>query len=175
MDIGKTDNLLAINGENEKKPALESETPDSRRGFIKYFLLGSALAWILAAFYGFFRFFSPQKTKENALPKSVDLTKNADSFEINSSMIFRYGDRPAILIREKTGKFKAYFATCPHLGCMVQYNPQSAMIVCPCHDGVFDLNGKNFAGPPTEPLDHLVVHVNRTNKIRIFIPGTEKE
>ena len=164
-----------MNGDNEKAADVERLPLQSRRGFIKYFLFGSAFTWLLSAFYGFFRFFTPPKVKEKPLLKSVDLPKDADSFEKNSSMIFRFGDKPAILIREKTGQFKAYFATCTHLGCLVQYNPKTGMIICPCHDGIFDLNGKNVAGPPTEPLDHLDVHFSRTNKIRIFLPGSNKE
>lgn len=175
MNSEKPGNPTAEDRKTVESLETDNRIRDSRRGFIKYFLFGSAITWMLTAIYGLFRFFTPSKTKEIALPKSVALTKNADSIEINSGMIFRFGDKPAILIREKTGKFKAYFATCPHLGCMVQYNPNSGMIVCPCHEGIFDINGKNLSGPPTEPLDHLVVHVNRANKIQIFIPGAAKE
>jgi len=158
----------------EKTPLPAGEMSESRRSFIKYFLFGSAFTWILAAFYGLFRFVSPPETKESALPKFVDLPKSADTIEINSSMMFHYGDKPAIIIREKTGKFLAYFATCPHLGCMVQYNQKSAMIICPCHEGIFDIHGKNFSGPPTEPLESLVVHVSRANKIRVAKPGLQE-
>jgi cytochrome b6-f complex iron-sulfur subunit len=158
---------------NEKTAAAESAIINSRRDFVKYFLFGSAVTWALAAFYGLSRFFTPPKTKAVAPPKFVDLAKNADTIEINSSLVFPFGDRPAILIREKSGKFLAYFATCPHLGCIVQFNAKSAQILCPCHEGIFDLNGKNFSGPPTEPLEPLAVHVTRKNKIRITLPGAE--
>ena len=174
MKSEESGNTKTGNGDNDKASVHGSEMLDSRRSFIKYFLFGSAVTWTMATFYGLARFFKPPKTHKRAQPKFVDIAKKSDNIEINSSLIFQYGDRPAILIRNKTGKFMAYFATCPHLECIVQYNPKSQMIVCPCHDGIFNLNGKNFAGPPTEPLEALVVQVNRKSKIRVSKPTIEE-
>ncbi|MBN2346086.1 MAG: Rieske (2Fe-2S) protein [Candidatus Aminicenantes bacterium] len=151
------------------------EVKSSRRGFIKYFLFGNALTWAGAAFYGLIRFFSPFKAATNALPRSVILAKHVDQVERNSGLIFRYGEKPAILIHTKNDEFLAYFAACPHLGCLVQYSPRAERIICPCHDGVFDLHGKNISGPPTEPLDPLEVKIIRKHRIQVSIPGVEME
>jgi Rieske Fe-S protein len=163
-----------MNDDNEKKPAAESEVTGSRRHFIKYFLIGSAATWATAGFAMLWRFFTPSRAKQSLAPKFVDLDKSVDKIEANSSMIFRFGEKPAILIRDKSGAFISFFATCPHLGCLVQYHPQSGTIVCPCHDGIFDIKGKNVSGPPTEPLARLAVIPGRQNRIRVQIPGTEK-
>jgi Rieske Fe-S protein len=41
----------------------------------------------------------------------------------------------------------------------VQYRPDLGHIWCACHNGHFDLNGKNLAGPPPKPLERYVVKV----------------
>jgi cytochrome b6-f complex iron-sulfur subunit len=162
-----------MNNDKEKTPAAECEASTSRRGFIRHFLFGSAATWAVAACYGLFRFFAPPKVKGGTLPKYVDVGKSPESIAVNSGLVYSFGSKPALLIRDKSGGFRSYFATCPHLACTVQYDPQSRMIICPCHEGVFDLNGKNVSGPPTEPLVPLIVHLSRDNKIRIERPGTE--
>jgi Rieske Fe-S protein len=44
------------------------------------------------------------------------------------------------------------------LSCTVRYKEDLGMLWCPCHDGRFDLTGKNVGGPPPRPLpEHTVV------------------
>ncbi len=65
----------------------------------------------------------------------------------------------AILINTPAGELKAFSATCTHLGCIVQYRSDLSQIWCACHNGHFDLNGKNVEGPPPRPLEEYVVNV----------------
>jgi Rieske Fe-S protein len=46
--------------------------------------------------------------------------------------------------------FLALSSTCPHLGCKVHWEGQNDRFFCPCHNGVFDPQGKAIAGPPGE-------------------------
>jgi Rieske Fe-S protein len=46
----------------------------------------------------------------------------------------------------------------------VQYRTDLTQIWCACHNGHYDLNGKNVEGPPPRPLDPYVVNV-RGNQI----------
>jgi cytochrome b6-f complex iron-sulfur subunit len=41
----------------------------------------------------------------------------------------------------------------------VQYRPDLSHIWCACHNGHYDLNGINIAGPPPRPLDPYAVNV----------------
>ena len=41
---------------------------------------------------------------------------------------------------------------CTHLGCGVRWDTSKNGFFCPCHNGVFDRNGKVTAGPPPKPL-----------------------
>ena len=52
----------------------------------------------------------------------------------------------------RTGNYRALSATCTHLGCIVQYRSDLQEIWCACHNGLYDLNGRNISGPPPRPL-----------------------
>ena len=59
--------------------------------------------------------------------------------------------QPDIIIRDSSGKLRAFSAVCTHAGCTVGY--QSGQIVCPCHGGVYDAGtGAVVSGPPPAPL-----------------------
>lgn len=51
--------------------------------------------------------------------------------------------------------FLALSSVCPHLGCRVHWEQQNNRFFCPCHNGVFDPNGKAIGGPPAAAGQHL--------------------
>ena len=42
--------------------------------------------------------------------------------------------------------------TCTHRGCIVEWDSDSNILVCPCHDAKYAPNGKVIAKPAVEPL-----------------------
>jgi menaquinol-cytochrome c reductase iron-sulfur subunit len=44
---------------------------------------------------------------------------------------------------------------CPHLGCTVQWRPESSHFVCPCHNGTYAADGSLVSGPPKRGMDEL--------------------
>ena len=70
----------------------------------------------------------------------------------NTARIVPFGSTPALVVRTAAGDLKAFNATCTHLACTVQYRTDLEHIWCACHNGHYDLNGKNIAGPPPRPL-----------------------
>ncbi len=77
----------------------------------------------------------------------------------NQAKIFPFGGRAAILIRGEDGGYQALSATCTHLNCTVQYRGDVKQIWCACHNGFYDLAGRNVSGPPPRPLEAFRVHV----------------
>ncbi|NQT63272.1 MAG: Rieske (2Fe-2S) protein [Candidatus Marinimicrobia bacterium] len=121
-----------------------------RREFINTMLGAGGIGGLASIFYPVFQFMIPPKISE---PHVSSLkVGTVDEFPINSSKIVRFGRVPVILIRNDQDTFSALAATCTHLDCIVQYNQARKQIVCACHNGVFDLNGKNVSGPPPKPL-----------------------
>ena len=129
----------------------------ARRRFLDYLLGSGAVATLAAIFYPILRFMNPPQIVE-AQTNSVSVGKNAD-IPTNSGKIFKFGSKPGIIIRTDTGQLKAFSASCTHLSCIVQYDPAGKQIICACHNGKYDLNGKNVSGPPPRPLDEFTVNV----------------
>jgi Rieske Fe-S protein len=77
----------------------------------------------------------------------------------NSGKIFRFGSKPGLLVRTADGSYRALSATCTHLDCTVQYRSDLQRVWCACHNGIYDLNGRNISGPPPRPLQQYEVHV----------------
>jgi Rieske Fe-S protein len=130
----------------------------SRRRFIDW-LLGTSFGALLAALvYPVTRFLIPPEAAESS-STSVTVPFTAQDIPANSGRIFKFGNRPGILIRTPENELRAFSAVCTHLGCTVQYRPDFSHIWCACHNGHFDLHGVNIAGPPPSPLDGFSVNV----------------
>lgn len=84
----------------------------------------------------------------------------ADQLPLNSALMFKFGTKPAMLIRHEDGTFAAMEAVCTHLGCTVKYEPDNKRVFCACHGGVYDAKtGANVSGPPPKPLAQFKVEV----------------
>jgi len=53
----------------------------------------------------------------------------------------------------------AFTATCPHLGCAVEFNAAAARFECPCHESGFAKDGEKLFGPSLRGLDRLAVKI----------------
>jgi Rieske Fe-S protein len=135
----------------------------TRRSFVDWMLGTSVGAFLIAVLYPVARYLVPPTVGESTAA-SVTLSIKADDVKPNTGQIFKFGNRPAILVRTSAGDLKALSAVCTHLNCTVQYRPDLNHIWCACHNGHFDLNGQNISGPPPRPLDAFVVNI-RGNQV----------
>lgn len=62
---------------------------------------------------------------------------------------------PVLIHRDKEGAFHCFSSSCPHLGCLVDWDVETRRFKCACHGGAFDINGNVVAGPPPRPLESL--------------------
>ncbi len=129
----------------------------SRRGFLNWFLGTSLGAMAAAVLYPLARYVSPPDVPE-AQTERVVAGKEGD-LKPNEGKIFRFGSLPGLLVRTAEGEYKAFSATCTHLNCTVQYRGDLKQIWCACHNGTYDLHGKNVSGPPPRPLEEYKVNV----------------
>ena len=135
-------------------PALPDSQP--RRRFLDFLLGTSALATLGAIVYPIFRFMSPPQVVESG--ESSVIAAKLSEVPVNSGKIFKFGNKPGILVRAASGEFKAFSAVCTHLECIVQYRSDTKQIWCACHNGQYNLNGKNVGGPPPRPLEEFKVN-----------------
>jgi Rieske Fe-S protein len=128
-----------------------------KRDFLKMVLGGGVLMWLGSVLYPILAYLKPPKEAE------VEVTSvkvgTVGEIEKGSGTIVRFGNKPVILVRTPEGDFRAFSATCTHLDCTVQYRKDLQVIWCACHNGRYDMNGRNIAGPPPRPLDEFRVAV----------------
>jgi Rieske Fe-S protein len=129
----------------------------TRRRFINFAIAGGVIGWLGSLLYPVFRFLTPPSIPEANL-NSVRWGPVED-FPIDSSQIVRFGRKPVILIRSAEDNFHAFAATCTHLDCIVQYRGEQKDIWCACHNGVYDMRGRNVSGPPPAPLETFDVSI----------------
>lgn len=123
-----------------------------RRRFLNWFLGTSAGAFLLSVFYPVLRFISPPDIPEStAAEVEAGLTNDPELLD-KGFKIVRFGAEPVIVLRVSDTDFRAFAATCTHLDCIVEYHKGKQAIWCNCHNGQYDLAGRNVAGPPPRPL-----------------------
>ncbi|KUG26946.1 ubiquinol-cytochrome c reductase iron-sulfur subunit [hydrocarbon metagenome] len=126
-----------------------------RRKFINGLMVIGGIGTLGAAIYPVVEYLVPPDSGEPTVT-SLKVGKLSE-FEMNSSKIIKFGRIPVMLIRDEFGDLHALAATCTHLDCIVQYRQDAKQIVCACHNGVFDLKGRNVSGPPPKPLEEFAV------------------
>ncbi|GAB4325493.1 MAG: hypothetical protein Kow0059_21540 [Candidatus Sumerlaeia bacterium] len=141
------------------QPAPAPDAPDSpgRRRVLNVLLGGSFCVWLGSAVYPVVRYLIPP-AGQSVAEKSVKVGTVGD-FPNNSGTIFRFGNKPGLLIRTQDGELRAFIAVCTHLDCTVQYKKEESVIWCACHNGKYNLKGINISGPPPRPLTPLTVVV----------------
>lgn len=134
-------------------------TPVTRRNFLDWLTQGGILAFLASVFYPVIRFIIPPESGE-ANVSQVKLPFSWADIESDpmKAKTFRFGRSLGIIVLTETGSLKALSATCTHLDCTVQHRPDLGIIWCSCHNGRYDLNGKNISGPPPKPLEQFVVN-----------------
>lgn len=124
----------------------------SRRGFIRLGIAGVGAAW--AGVFVQSRLFPRQSVLQQVKPVDLALAE----LPVGSSKTITYGSTPVVVLRTPES-VKAFSLVCTHLGCLVQWQPNSLEFFCPCHDGRFDQFGEVVAGPPPIPLEEIPVRL----------------
>ena len=129
----------------------------TRRRWINLVLGSGVAASIISFVYPAIRYIIPPPVGESA--SSLVVAAKVNELKNNSGKIFKFGSRPALLLRLVDGSYRAFSAVCTHLNCTVQYRSDLREIWCACHNGLYDLEGRNVSGPPPRPLETYEVHV----------------
>lgn len=130
-----------------------------RRSFLTWFLGTSAGALAGAVLFPVFRFISPPFIPEATMNQMEAGATNDPDFLEKGFKIIRFGSEPVIVVRVAEQQFRAFAATCTHLDCIVTFQQKQTRIFCNCHNGVYDLNGRNVSGPPPKPLESFTVNL----------------
>ncbi len=145
------------------------DRPVSRRGLIKYVALGfSALATAGGVLTPIVAYLWPPKQASASGGGRIAVAAT-EELPVGKGAIYSVNNKPVIVIHTPDG-YKALSATCTHLGCIVAWNEQRAVIACPCHEAYFNTNGAVISGPPPAPLPEFRVQVEGD---QIYVEGDE--
>jgi glycine/D-amino acid oxidase-like deaminating enzyme/nitrite reductase/ring-hydroxylating ferredoxin subunit len=75
-----------------------------------------------------------------------------DEIGNDSGAVLRDGLTKVAVYRDEKGELHERSAICPHLGCIVVWNPTEKTWDCPCHGSRFDKFGKFINGPANREL-----------------------
>ncbi len=94
----------------------------TRRGLINWFLGTCVGMFLLSVLYPVVNYLIPPPGEE-AVAGTVTLQIKPEAVKPNTGQIFKFGNRPGMLLRTPAGELRAFSAVCTHLNCTVQYRP----------------------------------------------------
>ncbi len=140
----------------------DNDTVDRRSFFRKALMsLGLAASYGTGGFYAL-QFLLPKK---NPAKFRKMLVASLDELSGSGGKVFKDLQGREMILVSTTDGFKAISTTCTHLGCKAYWEPDNNRFFCPCHDGVFDVNGNVTSGPPPRPLDRYDVEVDENDNV----------
>lgn len=168
-----------------------------RRNFFKQLLTGvlSVVVGLVPALAGVLVIFDPMRRKSAAPGAALRVTRLGSlppdevprRFQVFADRVDAWNTYKNIpvgaiyLRRGKDDRITAFNASCPHAGCSVGFSAEKGHFICPCHDSLFDLDGRiaNATSPSPRPLDALEVEVRNEDevwvKFRNFQPGHKEQ
>jgi cytochrome b6-f complex iron-sulfur subunit len=144
----------------DSSPA-DIEPKQGRRKFLLKFSWTGLCLCFTAFSAAVFKFFWPRVS-----------SRPARSFQVGFPEDYRPGrvvylpGRKVFIVRDEKG-FLCLSARCTHLGCMVVWNRDHHMFLCPCHGGKYDAVGRNVEGPPPRPLDLFTLTLDENGFLEV--------
>jgi cytochrome b6-f complex iron-sulfur subunit len=126
-----------------------------RRSFLQLSLALLGTTTLASLAYPLFRFLAPPKNVEKA--RTLSIAKR--EVPLGEAKEIVLNNVPAVILNRPGKGYIAVSRVCTHLGCLVQYDKESKSLLCPCHAGVYDLEGNVLSGPPPKPLPKLPLRV----------------
>jgi cytochrome b6-f complex iron-sulfur subunit len=122
-----------------------------RRDFLKTLSSAFLGIWAVGGATALASYLKAPEHNEASSERTVRVGMLAD-LRLGEAVVVRHGVKPFFVIRLDATKVIALSAVCTHVRCILTYDRDRRAIVCPCHDGRFDLNGNVLSGPPPKPL-----------------------
>jgi Rieske Fe-S protein len=96
---------------------------------------------------------------DNYVPKVITVTPEIG--DVGKTTVYVRARNPLLDTTpvNQYNRFIAISSRCAHLGCPVRWTPAAERFICPCHGGVYDLQGARTGGPPVRPLDRFATRL----------------
>lgn len=79
---------------------------------------------------------------------------------------------PGVIVQLADGTFVAFDAVCTHAGCTVEWDQADRLLICPCHEAVFDPEhgAAVVQGPAPTPLTSLPLVIDAATGTILLVP-----
>ena len=136
-----------------------------RRRFLSQAVMGFGMLFGIGTLgFRFIQFLLPTHKQKQA--ESV-LIGAESRIPVGEALAIDLGSHKILVLKTDDG-VAAFSRRCTDLGCLVSWNKERELFVCPCHQGIFDKTGLNIAGPPPRPLDRFPI-VKRGEQLYVSI------
>ncbi len=142
----------------EDHPVPRSEQPSDRRRFLTVLSQAFLALWGVGAAGVVIAYLKAPERRENTAERTVSAGM-LDDYRVGEGRMIRHGITPFFVVRLDATRVVAISAVCTHVRCILGFDTARRILVCPCHDGRFDLSGNVLAGPPPRPLPTYPVSV----------------
>jgi cytochrome b6-f complex iron-sulfur subunit len=132
--------------------------PIDRRGFLKWTSRIFVGLWGLAGL-GIVAAYLRPPGKGHRVAERLVRVGPLEELRVGDARLVRHGTTPFFVIRTDAERVIALSAVCTHVRCILGYDREHKSLVCPCHEGRFDLSGNVLAGPPPRALRAFEVAV----------------
>ncbi|HEY6193534.1 MAG TPA: Rieske (2Fe-2S) protein [Candidatus Eisenbacteria bacterium] len=129
-----------------------------RRGFLVWLTRGFLGLWAVGGGAAIAAYMRPPERHDTSSENVVRVGLLGD-YRIGEARMVRHGVTPFFVIRLDETRVVALSAVCTHVRCILGFDREKKTIVCPCHDGRFDLAGNVLSGPPQRALPSYSVSV----------------
>lgn len=79
--------------------------------------------------------------------------------DLNKPVVVEYGDDKVFVMKTSHTRVVAFDTACPHARCTLAFNDRILGFSCPCHGGLFALNGRRLKGPSRRDMVRLKTRV----------------
>ncbi len=132
------------------------EVSPGRRRFLRRLSQGFLSIWGFGFLWVVGSFMKPPRSRRS-LTERILKVGSLDSLPVGAAQLVRHGREPIWVVRIDEENLVGLAGVCTHMHCVLGWQEHDRSLVCPCHDGAFDLNGNVLKGPAPRPLKRFDV------------------
>lgn len=145
---------------------------NDRRNFLKK-SIKIFFSIICLAFLSVFAYIYPVNKKKKELQSVYILDEEDLPRRGVKKVILEYRAKEGLItskvfIAANKSGISAFSPVCTHFGCLVNWDNNKRVFLCPCHGGTYDIDGNVISGPPQRPLMKLPLKI-RDGKVYVEI------
>ena len=134
----------------EERDRSETMEPKRRR-FLKWISAGFVSMWGLGSLWVTASYLTPPKSRRSLTERLLKIGPVED-LPVGRGHLVRHGREPIWVVRVNEEQFVGLAGVCTHMHCVLNMDEGGDSLVCPCHDGAFDMNGNVLKGPAPRSL-----------------------